>query len=108
MNEENTKQTPDNGVTNNDLLDAVGRWAEEHLEREETSGLWSKTWWEQEVHTSTKLALMKHDRGYWVIIGQCPFGYTANADQWKYINFGTVDNIDRLDELLEWLNLSLI
>lgn len=90
--------------------DELLRWAKDNLDvwfikHEENCYLnkpytnymgYKKQWHSSANHLCTFLGLLKHDYGFWLIVGSCDAGYAANEDNWNKINLGTIIYIDEV------------
>jgi len=87
------------------MKEAIISWCREHLiPTDPAIGVWEKQWLDNEHSLSTKLRIMEHDNGAWIIILSCCSSVAGDEDFWKGVHIGSVRSIAQLDSLFSALN----
>lgn len=82
-------------------LEQIEKWAISNLTATRIG--FEKYWTHYSEGMCYSFVLMKHDTGYWMVLGGCPFGYAGDGTtkEWDRINYGTIDSLDHIKKTYE-------
>jgi len=78
-------------------------WCKENMDDWEHG--YETTWMNLFDNLNMSVRMFKHDYGFWMIIGACPFGYGGDEKSWRRVNVGTFTQIDSTKAIIKGLQL---